>query len=108
MTEEPQMTIRPILQRLLADVDDSMEFAGTMFKTKDSASQQVLEKLAQAEADILALVPEKKVGTEKIPLNSTEHGYNIAIDDVLRAFKGTTFTDDFNLPGWAPDDEMKS
>lgn len=42
-------------------------------------------------SDLLAAIPDEKVGTEKIPLDSTELGYNIAIQDVkaaIRAYVG--------------------
>lgn len=45
-----------IAKRLLADVDDRMEFAGTEWKSKDTAAKQVQEALDKAKADLYQLM----------------------------------------------------
>lgn len=47
------MSIDETLKRLLADVDDHMEFAGTIFKSKDMATLDVLNSLDKAKAALL-------------------------------------------------------
>ena len=37
---------------------------------------------------MLGMLPEEKVGTEKMPLNSVEMGYNIAIQDCKQNIRG--------------------
>ncbi|MDL2342341.1 MAG: hypothetical protein QFB87_04670 [Patescibacteria group bacterium] len=45
-----------------------------------------LKEAVQAlKSAVLEVIPDEKVGTDKIPLNSAEHGYNIAIQDVSKA-----------------------
>ena len=44
------------LTRLLADVDDAMEFQGTMWKSKGQASNRVQESLKHAKQKLLKLI----------------------------------------------------
>lgn len=48
--------IDELLQRFLADVDDSMEFMGSAFKSKERSTQQVQEALNQAKSKIQNLI----------------------------------------------------
>lgn len=50
-----------ILTRLLADVDDDMEFAGTMLNPPDNAREKVVESLAAAKAKLEALLIEARI-----------------------------------------------
>jgi hypothetical protein len=44
--------IRAILERVVADVDDRMEFAGTVWKSKSQAEEGVLTALDKAEQQL--------------------------------------------------------
>lgn len=53
------------LTRLLADVDDAMEFQGTMWKSKGQASNRVQESLKHAKQKLLKLI-DKEVTRSRI------------------------------------------
>ena len=61
------------LTRLLADVDDAMEFQGTMWKSKGQASNRVQESLKHAKQKLLKLI-DKEVTRSRI--DELEHMEN--------------------------------
>lgn len=61
ITPEAEAELDAVLKRLLADVDDSMEFAGTMWKPKETASAQVTESLGKAKQSLIRLLVRERV-----------------------------------------------
>lgn len=47
-----------ILKRLLADVDDNMEFLDSVFNPKDHAAQRVTKSLDKAKAQLFSAIEE--------------------------------------------------
>lgn len=87
---------RTILERLLADVDDVMEFQGTWWQTNAQAANGVRETLNKAQADLLAglltAMPKKRVEHTVVGKNGKmlhdqkrNIGFNDGIDSCVRA-----------------------
>ena len=53
--------IEEILTRLLADVDDSLEFRGTVFKSDEMATNMVSESIKTAQAQLQSLISDEVI-----------------------------------------------
>ncbi len=71
--EGTQDTIDTILKRLLADVDDNMEFIGSIFNPKDNAHRKVKASLKTAHSQISQLITEARVQELKKWMSLAEH-----------------------------------
>lgn len=53
--------VKEVLWRVLADVDDRMEFAGTIWKSKESASKDVQKAIDQAAHQLNQMLIEARI-----------------------------------------------
>lgn len=77
---KPLKTVEEILVQML----ENHEFEITPVHTPPSEYESVEKAQSEIYQLMLSLIPDEKVGTEKIPLNQAERGFNIAIQDVKR------------------------
>lgn len=91
-SQEPDATVEELRENLNSA---AIDYAKGWEKNDDSKMDSALDTMlastsTHTQAAIVAALkelegdmPDEKVGTEKMPLNATERGYNIAVQDLL-------------------------